>query len=63
MADAKQIKKASKGMLFSRLSYAVKVRFDGQDCMVSPQAKLNVEDLSKLDMKSLPKGIIVRPIA
>lgn len=56
------VKKATKGMIFSRLDHAVPVKYNGQECMVSPNAKLVVENLDLLG-KDLPKGLIIRPIS
>lgn len=51
-----------KGMLFSRLSYAVTVRYKNQNLVVTPRAKLKLENYDQLDMTSLPKGVTARPI-
>lgn len=62
MAKENTAKKPQKGMLFSRLSYPVAVTYDGQTSVVTPQAKIKIEDMSKLDRENLPKGIIIRNI-
>lgn len=53
--------KPKRGMLFSRLNYAVTVKYKGEDAMVSPNAKLSIDDVDKLE-KNLPKGLILRVI-
>lgn len=53
--------KARKGMLFSRLNYPVTVKYKGEDAVVSPNAKLNIEDVEQLQA-DLPKGLILRTI-
>lgn len=54
--------KPVKGMLFSRLNYAVSVKYKGEEAVVSPNAKLNIDDVSKLEKDNLPKGLILRII-
>lgn len=62
MAKEKQEQaKPKKGMLFSRLNYAVTVRYKNEDAVVSPNAKLNIDDADQLQ-KDLPKGLIFRAI-
>jgi hypothetical protein len=59
--DKQEQAKPKKGMLFSRLNYAVAVKYKGEDAMVSPNAKLSIDDVDKLQ-KDLPKGLILRVI-
>lgn len=54
-----EVKKLQSGMLFSRLNYTVVVKYNGEDAVISPNAKLKVDDISKLQ-KDLPKGLILR---
>lgn len=58
----KPVKVPVKGMLFSRLDYAVEVKYKGQPIMVTPRAKTPLKDYSQLDLSSLPKGVTARKI-
>ena len=65
-AAEKTVEKATvtpiKGMIFSRLDYAVEVKYKGEPLMVTPRAKTLLKDYNKLDLTSLPKGVTARKI-
>lgn len=56
------VQKPQKAMLFSRLNYPVTVQYKGEDAIVSPNAKLTIDDVAQLNVANLPKGLILRNI-
>lgn len=52
-----------KGMIFSRLDYAVPVTYKGETMMVTPRGKLFIEHYDLLDLATLPRGITARKIS
>ena len=61
-AEPAKVETKKKGMLFSRVSYPISVKYKGEESVISPNAKLNVDDVDALE-KPLPKGLILRVIS
>ena len=52
----------SQGVLFSRLDYPVEIKYKNESIIVTPRAKLPLEDFDAVDQSTLPAGILIRRI-
>ena len=52
---------SKKGMLFSRLNYAAKYVYNGEECMITPKGKIKVDNVD-LIKQPLTAGLLLRKI-
>ena len=50
-----------KGMLFSRLNYAAKYTYKGEECMITPKGKIKVDNVDLVGQPLTP-GLLLRKI-